>query len=124
TVRHRLGREDVLRHALVTAFAAILGLFVLYPMVQLAWRSLLDKEGHWVGLANYARYFGTPAIASSITNSLAVSVASMAVTVVLAFVYAYGLTRTRMPWRGAFRLRGPLAPVSPAPPPGPAFFCG
>ena len=36
------------------------------------WRSLLDNGGRFVGLANYARYFGTPAIAASITNSLAV----------------------------------------------------
>src|SRR5262249_35288104 len=123
TVRHRLGREDVLRHALVTAFAAILGLFVLYPMVQLAWRHLLDQAGHAGGLANYARYFGPPAIASSITTSLAVSVASMAVTVGLAFVYAYGLPRTRMPCRGLFRLVAMLPLFAPSLVQALAFIC-
>src|SRR5262245_43679758 len=73
SVRHRLGREDLARYALVALFALILGLFVLYPMGQLAWRSLLDNQGRFVGAANYARYFSTPAIASSITNSLHVS---------------------------------------------------
>ena len=100
TVRRRLGAEDLVRYALVTVFALVLFLFVLYPMGQLAWRSLLDNQGRFVGAANYARYFGTPAIASSITNSLHVSLVSMVVTVLLAFAYAYALTRTLMPWQG------------------------
>jgi len=65
TVRHRLSGEDLARYALVVVFAVVLYLFVLYPMGQLAWRSLHDNQGRFVGAANYARYFGTPAIASS-----------------------------------------------------------
>ena len=114
TVRRRLGGEDVARYGLVAAFGLILYLFVLYPMGQLAWRSLLDNGGRFVGVANYARYFGTPAIASSITNSLFVSVVSMVVTVALAFVYAYGLTRTLMPWRGLFRVVAMLPLFAPS----------
>lgn len=96
----RLDGEAALRRALVTAFAAFLALFVLYPMVQIVWRSVLDGNGRWVGVANYARYFATPAIAASITNSLWVSLVAMAITVALAFGYAYGLTRTAMPAKG------------------------
>jgi iron(III) transport system permease protein len=114
TVGHRLNGEDLARYALVGLFAAILSLFVLYPMGQLAWRSALDNDGRLVGLANYARYFRTPAIASSITNSLSVSAASMVLTVGLAFVYAYGLTRTLMPWRGLFRLVALLPLFAPS----------
>ena len=114
TVRHKAGGEDVARYALVAVFGLILYLFVLYPMGQLAWRSLLDNDGRFVGVANYARYFGTPAIASSITNSLYVSAISMAITVALAFAYAYGLTRTLMPWRGMFRLVAMLPLFAPS----------
>ena len=114
TVRHRLSGEDLIRYALVAAFGAVLYLFVLYPLGHVLWRSLLDNDGGFVGLANYARYFGTPAIAASITNSLYVSAASMAITVGLAFAYAYGLTRTLMPWRGAFRLVAMLPLFAPS----------
>src|SRR5262249_23701259 len=103
TVRHRLGREDVVRYGLVVLFGLALCLFVLYPMAQLGWRSLLGNDGAFVGPANYVGYFRTPAIAASITNSLSVSAAAMVITVGLAFLYAYGLTRTLMPWRGLFR---------------------
>src|SRR5712664_1095191 len=114
TVRHRLGIEDLVRYTLVVLFAAILYLFVLYPLLQVIWRSLLANDGTFVGWANYRRYFGTPAIAQSISNSLFVSIVSMAITVVLAFVYAYGLTRTRMPGRGLFRLVAMLPLFAPS----------
>src|SRR5690349_9674153 len=114
TVRHRLGAEDLVRWALVALLAAILYLFVLYPLLQVVWRSLLANDGTAVGVANYRRYFATPAIAQSISNSLFVSIVSMAITVTLAFVYAYGLTRTRMPGRGLFRLAAMLPLFAPS----------
>src|SRR5712671_6041403 len=114
TVRHRLGIEDLVRYTLVVLFAAILYLFVLYPLLQVIWRSLLANDGTFVGWANYRRYFGTPAIAQSISNSLFVSIVSMAITAVLAFVYAYGLTRTRMRGRGLFRLVAMLPLFAPS----------
>ena len=114
TVRHRLGGEDVVRYGLVAIFAAILYLFVLYPLIHVVWRSLLANDGAFVGIANYRRYFGTPAIAASIGNSLFVSVVSMVITVVLAFVYAYGLTRTLMPCRGLFRIAAMLPFFAPS----------
>src|SRR6185436_5324386 len=113
-VRHRLGREDVIRALLVLAFGLVLYLFILLPMAKMIWRSLLDANGQWVGLANYARYFGTPAIAASITNSLWVALVSTVLTVGLAFGYAYALTRTRMPARGLFRVVAMLPIFAPS----------
>jgi iron(III) transport system permease protein len=114
TIRHRLAGEDLIRYVLVAVFAVILYLFVLYPLIQVVWRSLLANDGAFVGLANYRRYFGTPAIAASIGNSLAVSAVSMVITVGLAFLYAYGLTRTVMRWRGLFRVVAMLPFFAPS----------
>ena len=113
-VRQRLGREDLIRALLVLAFGLVLYLFILLPMAKMIWRSLLDANGQWVGLANYARYFGTPAIAVSITNSLWVALVSTVLTVGLAFGYAYSLTRTRMPARGLFRVVAMLPIFAPS----------
>ena len=113
-VRHRLAGEDLIRYALVAIFAAILYLFVLYPLLHVIWRSLLANDGAFVGLANYRRYFGTPAIAASIGNSLFVASLSMGLTVGLAFLYAYGLTRTLMPGRGLFRIVAMLPLFAPS----------
>src|SRR5882672_9717917 len=114
TVRHRLAGEDLIRYSLVAVFAIVLYLFVLYPLLHVIWRSLLDPSGAFVGPANYRRYFGTPAIAASIWNSLSVSLVSMVITVTLAFGYAYGLTRTLMPFRGLFRIVAMLPLFAPS----------
>ena len=96
-VHRRLDAERLVAYAGLTAFAVFLYVFLVWPMAQVLWRSLLDNDGRVIGLANYARYFRTPAIAASITNSLVVSTLAMILTVGLAFGYAYALTRTRMP---------------------------
>src|SRR6266849_1523319 len=114
TVRHRMAGEDLIRYALVALFAIVLYFFVLYPLLHVIWRSLLGADGGFVGLANYRRYFGTPAIAASIWNSLAVSLVSMVITVALAFGYAYGLTRTLMRCRGLFRIVAMLPLFAPS----------
>src|SRR3990172_1399742 len=100
-VRHRLDRETALRYLFIGLFGLFLYLFVLYPMAKVLWRSLVNNDGAFIGVAHYVRYFSTPAIAASITNSLYVSLAAMVVTVCLAFVYAYALTRPLLPRRGA-----------------------
>ncbi|HZF03503.1 MAG TPA: putative 2-aminoethylphosphonate ABC transporter permease subunit [Patescibacteria group bacterium] len=113
-VPRRLDAEHVVRWIFVALFAVFLWLFVLYPMLHVLWRSLLDNDGRFVGLANYLRYVRTPAIAASITNSLVVSAAAMVLTVVLAFVYAYALTRVRLPGRPAFRVAAMLPLFAPS----------
>jgi iron(III) transport system permease protein len=113
-VPRRLDPERVVGWALLGAFALFLYVFLAWPMAQVLWRSLLDNAGNFVGLANYLRYFRTPAIAASMTNSLTVSLLAMVVTVSLAFVYAYALTRTRMPARGLFRLVAMLPIFAPS----------
>ncbi|HTO10350.1 MAG TPA: putative 2-aminoethylphosphonate ABC transporter permease subunit [Candidatus Binatia bacterium] len=113
-VRRRLDAERAVRGALRAAFALFLWVFLVWPMAQIAWRSLLDNQGRFIGLANYVRYVSTPAIGVSITNSLAVAFMAMAFTVALAFVYAYALTRVRLPGRGFFRLVAMLPIFAPS----------
>jgi iron(III) transport system permease protein len=113
-VRQRLDAERVTGYVLLAAFGAFLYAFLVWPMAQVLWRSLLGNDGRFIGLANYERYFRTPAIAASITNSLTVSAIAMVLTVGLAFVYAYALTRTRMPGRGFFRVVAMLPIFAPS----------
>ena len=113
-VRQRLDAERALGYVLLGFFGLFLAVFLAWPMAQVLWRSLLDNDGGFIGLANYVRYVRTPAIAASITNSLSVSLVAMVITVGLAFVYAYALTRTRMPGRGAFRVVAMLPIFAPS----------
>jgi iron(III) transport system permease protein len=88
-------------------FLGVIGLYLVValavPLGIMLAKSLQDSGGAFVGLANYARYFQTPALALSINNSLFVSAVSTLITVPVAFLYAYALTRSCMPWKPFFK---------------------
>ncbi len=79
---------------------AVLIFFLLYPVYDICKLSFY-REGV-LTLKNYASYFTNPRMFRSLTNSLYVSVVTMVITTVLAFFFAYGLTRTTIPGKGLF----------------------
>ncbi len=92
----------VLRIALVVIIA-LLAVAVVFPLYSLLSMSLQDMDGEYVGLENFRIYFDTPALFASISNSLSVAISATLIVLGIAFVYAYALTRTRMPLRWFFR---------------------
>ncbi|MES2534082.1 MAG: ABC transporter permease subunit [Pseudomonadota bacterium] len=88
---------------------AALAMFFGVPMLGIGWRSLM-QDGGGVGLANYAALLDTPGVWRALSNSLLLGVSTTVVTLLLAFVLAYGLERTRMPGR-SFTAIGMALPV-------------
>ncbi len=66
-------------------------------------RRVLIRPAASPGLRNYVEYFSTPALFKSIFNSLSIAAISTVVTVGLAFLYAYALTRSCMRFKGTFK---------------------
>ena len=66
-------------------------------------RKLLIRPAGAVGLRNYVEYFTTPALRRSIGNSLFIATITTVITVTLAFLFAYALTRSCMPAKGLFK---------------------
>ena len=102
-VRQRVGAEGILRRLLFILLAAWLYIFLIHPLAVNFLRSLQDKQGNFIGLANYASYFATPATSASLRNSLHIASLSTVITVVLAFIYAYTLTRTTVGGKSILR---------------------
>src|SRR4051812_48892848 len=102
-LRVRLSRDDLLMRAGVCAVAALLLLMVGLPLWSLLAKGFEDRDGKFVGLANYIAYFSTPALFASAFNSLHVAAVCTAIVVPLAFLYAYALTRTVLPLRWLFQ---------------------
>jgi iron(III) transport system permease protein len=109
-VRPEPSRDDRLMRVFVGVIALYLVVALALPLGLMRGKSLQGPRDDFVGLANYARYFSTPALFQSIGNSLWVSILSTAITVPAAFVYAYALTRSRMPLRGLFKTMA-LVPI-------------
>src|SRR5438128_2379628 len=102
-VRPESSRDD----RLMRLFIGVIGLYLVaalaLPLGLMLAKSFEGPREEFVGLANYVRYFSTPALFQSIGNSLWVSILSTLITVPTAFVYAYALTRSRIPFRGFFK---------------------
>ncbi len=103
-VRPRVHWLDRLAQGLLLVCCAILIAFLLAPMAAILVKSVQDNAGNFVGLMQFRDYFATPALRSSIWNTLWVASVVTAITVPLAFIYAYALTRSCMPGKMVFRV--------------------
>jgi iron(III) transport system permease protein len=90
------------RGGLILVAAALLA-FLTLPLLSLLTRSVEDRNGHFVGLTNFAAYFASPAFSNSIQNTLLFAALTTAITVPLAFLFAYAIQRSRIPFKGLWR---------------------
>jgi iron(III) transport system permease protein len=103
-VAPRVHWQDRLAQVLLLACCAALAVFLIGPLFAILVKSVQDKDGAFVGLMHFREYFSTPALQRSIWNTLWVSTTVTAITVPLAFGYAYALTRSCMPGKVVFRM--------------------
>lgn len=94
----------------------LLGLLatVALPLLAILSKSTQDEQGDFVGIANFIEYFGSATLSASLLNSLFLGLVVTTIVVVLAFVYAYALTHTRMPAKGVFRFLAMLPLLAPS----------
>ncbi|TET87241.1 MAG: ABC transporter permease subunit [Desulfobacteraceae bacterium] len=97
--------------------AFLLVFFMLFPIYKILVMSFF-KEGTFglenFTIANYIKYFGTPRIARSLYNSLYISIITMAITTILAFFFAYALTRTTIRGKGFFNTVAFMPLIAPS----------
>jgi iron(III) transport system permease protein len=111
----------VMRGGIVLAGVFLL-VAVILPLYTMLSKSFEDKDGVFIGLGNYAAYFDTPSLSYSITNSLTVSIMATVIVITLAFVYAYAITRSCMPYKGFFRIVALVPILAPSLLPGISFI--
>ena len=78
-------------------------MFLAAPLAAILLQSVESKDGAFVGLDNFIAYIQTPALKQSLWNSLWVSAVVTLIAVPVAFIFAYALTRSCMPFKGLFR---------------------
>lgn len=93
-----------------TVTSVLIGLIILYfllffflPLVSIGRLAFYNDEGTFIGFGNFAEYFASPNMISSFKNSFAVSGTVTVITFLLAFFYAFCISRIHM--RGKYVLR-------------------
>ena len=96
-------RDDYLTILLISVTAIYMLIALAFPMYAILSKGLQNKDGEFIGFENYINYFESPALVYSIYNSLFVAITTTFITVTLAFVFAYALTRSCMIGKTVFR---------------------
>lgn len=89
-------------------------LFILMPLWAMLTKSVQNANGEFVGLANFATYFSSSSLWVSVGNTFTLGVIVTSVVGVLAFGYAYALTRSCMPFKGLFQILGTAPILAPS----------
>ncbi|WP_336025778.1 putative 2-aminoethylphosphonate ABC transporter permease subunit [Acinetobacter pittii] len=104
-----------LRSNIALAVVAIaLTLAIIAPLVMLFETAFFDENQNFVGLENFYNYFASPALLSSVFNSVWVACAATVITVFLASIYAFALTNVNIKGKGFFKLVAFLPILAPS----------
>ncbi|SSQ84089.1 putative 2-aminoethylphosphonate ABC transporter permease subunit [Acinetobacter baumannii] len=88
----------------LAAVAIALTLAIIAPLMMLFETAFFDENQNFVGLENFYNYFVSPALLSSVFNSVWVACAATVITVFLASIYAFALTNVNIKGKGFFKL--------------------
>lgn len=92
-----------LKKVIFIALVFILSMFLIVPLGYLFVQSFMNMDGEFVGLTNFYEYLKSPALVQSFKNTMFVSFTSTLIATVLALVYAYGLRRSNIRFKGFFK---------------------
>lgn len=102
-LRAKSSADDQAMRLFVLVIGAYLVVALALPLYAMLSKSMLNSDGGFTGFTNYVAYFQTPALVYSIKNSLFVGLLTTSITVTIAFLLAYALTRSRMPAKPVFK---------------------
>ena len=113
-----LSRDDWIMRAYMGVVCLYIVATLALPLYVMFSKSFEKPDGEFIGLANYLEFLTTPSLSRSVVHSLQISIISTAITVPLAFVFAYALMRSRMPAKGLFKTIALLPILVPSLVPG------
>lgn len=103
-VKGRTSRDDRQMLMFMGVIALYLVVALALPLYTILSKSFENRDGVFIGLANYYEYFRTPALTYSIQNSITVATITTIISVFIAFTLAYGLNRSCMRLKGLFKI--------------------
>ncbi len=113
-IKIKAAKEDWLMRGALCLIGAFLLFFVFLPLYAILSKSFQNAQGEFVGVANFITFFSDPSLSASISNSLFIAITASVITLLLAFGFAYALTRTSMPYKPVFRALSTIPLLMPS----------
>ena len=108
-IRH----TDIILLLIVSAVLFALIVFLLLPLSALFMKAFQDNSGNFVWFEQFAKYMSSPSMVGSLLNTIYISSVSTIISVSLAFVYAYSLSRRSIPGKKIFQFIAMLPLLAP-----------
>lgn len=102
--------ENFLKGLILYSVLVFLIIFLVFPLGTLFVRAFQRPDGSPAGFEQFARYFTNPAMLQSVGNTFFVAIVSTLVSVGLAFLFSYSLSRKNIRFKNFFRYIG-MVPI-------------
>jgi len=96
-------KDEVIREILAWFILIFLIVAIVFPLGLLLTKSFENNSGEFIGLSNFKEYFSNKNLLISLKNTFTISIASSIISLVLAFIYAYGVQRTTIRFKNIFK---------------------
>lgn len=106
-------KEDIVRGILICCVVLFLVLFLVFPLCTLFMKAFQNKDGAFVGLDQFIKYFQSKSMVYSISHTFFIAIVSTIISVTMAFFFSYALSRKNVPWKGFFRYIGMIPIFAP-----------
>ncbi|MDN3577141.1 putative 2-aminoethylphosphonate ABC transporter permease subunit [Chitinimonas viridis] len=106
----RRSADEQLAVALVWLLAALLLVFLAWPLASILIKAVEARDGSFVGLDNLLALLTEPRLLEASWNSIRLALMTLALVLPMALAFAFALTRSRLWERPVFRLIA-LAPL-------------
>lgn len=96
-------KDEVIREILTWFILIFLIVAIVFPLGLLLTKSFENNSGEFIGLSNFKEYFSNKNLLISLKNTFTISIASSVISLVLAFIYTYGVQRTTIRFKNIFK---------------------
>jgi len=102
-IKNKLTRINAGQLVVLCSMLAVFVVIMVFPLFALFTRAFQNTAGDFVGFYNYLAYFANPSLLQALWNTINVSLTTTFFSVVLGFLFAYGVTRTNIRFKRFFR---------------------
>ncbi len=106
-------KDEIIKEILTLFILAFLIIIIIFPIGMLICKSFQNNSGEYVGLKNFYDYFTSRNMIISLKNTLFISTVSSVISIILAFIFAYGIQRTTIKFKEIFKYIGMLPLFAP-----------
>lgn len=96
-------KDEIIREIFTWFILIFLIVVIFFPLGLLLIKSFENNSGEFIGFSNFREYFSNKNLLISLKNTFTISAASSVISLLLAFIYAYGVQRTTIKYKNIFK---------------------